>query len=557
MTPAAPSAQSSGDAALAAQERLLPFLLDPATYPHHPRSVRLIQTHSAFVFVAPPHVYKMKKAVNFGFLDFSTLQRRHHFCKREVELNRRLTSGVYLGVLPIVRVRGGLRLGGTGRIVDYAIHMRQLSARYFLDHLLERNAVDTPMLDRVIERLATFYRDQRPDPKLAEAGRIPSLRVATDENFRQSRPFIGTIVSASTTEAIRCYTESSYRRLARVFNARVREGRIRDCHGDLHLEHIHLTPRSLNIYDCIEFNERFRKVDVANDVAFLAMDLDFRGRRDLARHVTVGMATELGDDGMLRLMPFYQCYRAVVRGKVESLRSQAHAASEADRRSGAEFARRYYRLALNYAVAGTRPLVLVVMGRPGSGKSTLARALAEELGWNRIASDEVRKARAGVAADRRGTAAERRRLYSATRTNDTYRELAKAAVGQPSTAHGLVLDATYSRRKHRDALRRQCASAGIAICFVEARAPHRVMLARLRARESNPGEVSDARIEDLPMLPVTIEPAKEIPAADHIRISTHHTPDATAAKALSALARRQATLASTMPESAVAGATNR
>ncbi|MEN9676264.1 MAG: putative family phosphotransferase fused to gluconate kinase family enzyme [Verrucomicrobiota bacterium] len=534
---------SLADAALSAQERMLPFLLNPASYPHHPKSVRLIQTHSAFVFVAAPWVYKVKKAVNFGFLDFSTLKRRHHFCEREMELNRRLTSGVYLEVVPVVQVPGGYRLGGKGRVVDYAIRMRQLSARFFLDRLLERGAVDNAALDRVTARLGIFYRAQPPDPHLAEAGRIPRLRIATEENFRQSRPFIGQTLSSAAFEAIRTYTDTSYRRLARLFAARVREGRIRDCHGDLHLEHIHLTPRTLNIYDCIEFNERFRQVDVANDVAFLTMDLEFHGRRDLARHVAVQMARELNDPGLLHLLGFYQTYRAVVRGKVESLRSQAHAASEADRKAAIEVARRYFRLALNDAVAGTHPLVLAVMGTPGSGKSTLAQSLAAELGWRRIASDEVRKERAGIAPDHRGTAAERRALYATARTDDTYRVLRESAATLSATDQGLVLDATYSRRQHRDALRRDCASAGIPLCFLEARAPRRVLQQRLRARDGRSGEVSDARIEDLSVVLGNWDPPDELPAADHLRISTHHSPEATVSRALTALARRQATVA--------------
>jgi len=492
--------------------------------------------------VAAPWVYKVKKAVNFGFLDFSTLKRRHHFCEREIELNRRLTSGVYLEVVTVVHVPGGYRLGGPGRVVDYAIRMRQLSARFFLDQLLERGAVDTADLDRVTARLGVFYRAQPPDPQLAEAGRIPRLRIATEENFRQSRPFIGQTLSSAAFEAIRAYTDASYRRLARLFAQRVREGRILDCHGDLHLEHIHLTPRTLNIYDCIEFNERFRQVDVANDVAFLTMDLEFHGRRDLARHLAVQMARELNDPGLLRLLGFYQTYRAVVRGKVESLRSQAHAASGSDRQNATDVARRYFRLALNYAVAGTHPLVLAVMGTPGSGKSTLAKSLASELGWRRIASDEVRKERAGIAPEHRGTAAERRALYATARTDDTYRVLREAAATLSATEQGLVLDATYSRRRHRDALRQACASGGIPLCFIEARAPRQVLYQRLRDREERSGEVSDARIEDLSVVLGNWEPPNELPAADRLRISTQHSPETTLSLALSALARRQATI---------------
>lgn len=402
------SADAMGE--LARQERLLPFLLNPQSYPHRPREVRLVQTHASFVFIAPPFVFKVKKPVNFGFLDFSTLERRRHFCEREVELNRRLCPGAYLGVVPISAAGGGFTFGAGDAVVEYAVQMRQLTQRHFLDRVLARGAVTPRDLDRIAAALKAFYLAQHPTAAVEAWGRVDRLRISTDENFRQTRAFIGRTISRAALAAIRRFTNGFYRRNGALFAARVRGRSIRDCHGDLHLEHIHLTPGALHIYDCIEFNDRFRYVDVASDAAFLAMDLDFEGRPNLARHFVAKLAAALHDDGLPRLMDFYKCYRAYVRGKVESLHSAAPAAPEAERQASAERARRYFRLALRYAVAGSGPLVLVVMGRIASGKSTLARALGAKLGWEVVSSNRVRKELAGYPLFERSSAAARHRL---------------------------------------------------------------------------------------------------------------------------------------------------
>jgi aminoglycoside phosphotransferase family enzyme len=351
---------------LLAQERMLPVLLDPAFYPHNPERVRLIQTHASFVFLAPPFVYKIKKPVNFGFLDFSTLEKRRHFCQREVELNRRLARDVYLGVVAISWADGGFRFGAAGEIVEYAVKMRLLCEGGFLDQRLARGEVGESDLDRIVERLSDFYASQHPSAEVEAHGRIPALRVSTDENFSQTREFAGRTLSGAAYEAISSYTERCFMVHEALFEERVRERRILDCHGDLHLEHIHLTPDALNIYDCIEFNDRFRYVDAASDSAFLAMDLDFRDRPDLSRYLVSGLAGKMGDPRMGRLVDFYKCYRAYVRGKVESFHSVAHAAPAEEREACAEKARRYFRLSLRYAVAGSEPLVLVIMGRVAS-----------------------------------------------------------------------------------------------------------------------------------------------------------------------------------------------
>lgn len=534
-----PSASMRMSDELARQERLLPFLLNPRSYPHRPRSVRLVQTHSSFVFITPPWVFKVKKPVNFGFLDFSTLERRRHFCEREVELNRRLCPDVYVGVVPISVTPAGFAFGTDGPVVEYAVQMRHLTERHFLDRLLARDAVTACDLDRIVGQLRDFYLAQHPTPAVEAWGRMNRLRISTDENFRQTRDFVGRTISAAAFAAIRGFTNDFYRRHAALFAARVRENRIRDCHGDLHAEHIHLTPRALHIFDCIEFNDRFRYVDVANDAAFLAMDLDFEGRPDLSRHFVAKLAAALHDDGMRGLMDFYQCYRAYVRGKVESLHSVAHAAPEAERQASAARARRYFQLALRYAVAGPQPLVLVVMGRIAAGKSTLARALGAELGWEVQSSDRVRKEFAGFPLYERTAAAARRRLYSPLMTRQIYARLTNLAVAQARAGRGIILDATFARRRQRADLRAKLARRGVTCCFLEVQAADTVVKRRLRARELQADVVSDARLEDYDALTGLYQAPKELKGSLCVAVQTGTSPEHTVARALARLAQAQ------------------
>ena len=517
------------------QEELLAFLLDPRSYPYKPKRVQLVQTHASYVLLVPPYVYKVKKPVNFGFLDFSTLEKRRYFSEREVELNRRLCQGTYLGVVPISIRKGRLAFGEGGEVVEYAVKMRKLPEKYFLKRRLERGEVGSDDLDRIVEKLAAFYEGQATTEEIKEWGRIEKLKISTDENFRQTEGYIDLTLSRPAFEAIKFYTESFYAQMALLFESRILEGRIKDCHGDLHLEHIHVSPQALCIYDCIEFNDRFRYLDVANDVAFLAMDLDYNGRPDLARLFVSRMAQKLDDPGMLQLMDFYKCYRAYVRGKVESLRSSEPEVPELERERSLEQARRYFHLALNYAVVGSEPHVLVVMGVVGSGKSVLAVRLAQELGWEVFSSDRVRKELAGLPLYERSKGAVRSWLYSEAMTEKTYETLFQHAEKGVKEGRSVILDATFSRRLHRDRLREQLKPLGSPYCFIETWASDEVLKARLKSREGKADEVSDARFENFAALSQSYEPPHELNPLQFLLIQTKGPKEETVIEALKGL----------------------
>jgi uncharacterized protein len=266
------------------------------------------------------------------------------------------------------------------------------------------------------------------------------------------------------------------------------------------------------------------------------MDLDHKGRPDLARYFATQMASALNDEGMPRLMDFYKCYRAYVRGKVESLHSVAPAAPDEERRVSAERARGYFRLALQYAVAGSQPLVLVVMGRIASGKSTVAHALGSELGWEVYSSDSLRKKMAGFPLYERSSAAARRRLYSAAMTDKTYDCLLAAAEAQVHNGHSVILDATFARRGQRELLAKRLGKSGTAWRVLEVQASDTAVKRRLRRRQASAQELSDARLEDFTKLTALYQPPTELPASKCVKVRASGSPEQTVSKALQRLA---------------------
>ncbi|PYK36726.1 MAG: phosphotransferase [Verrucomicrobia bacterium] len=499
------------------------------------------------MFIAPPFVFKVKKPVNLGFLDFSSLEKRRHFCQREVELNRRLCPEAYLEVVPIYRTGPDFSFKADGEIAEYCVKMRELPYSWparrslgeggFLRELLAKGLVGEKEINRVISRLHRFYQSETPNPEIEQWGTPEKLKISTDENFAQVQPFVGKIISAAAFEAIRHFTNHFYVANEKLFRDRIQEHRIRDCHGDLHLDHIHLTPKATTIFDCIEFNDRFRFIDIANDLAFLAMDFDFEGKHELGNLLLRKTAREFGDPGMLKVANFYKCYRAFVRGKVESI--QATEKETVDPQAHEKQATRYFCLALRYAVSGSEPLVLVVMGRVGTGKTTVAKQLASELDWPVFSSDEIRKTLAGVPLTERTAPELRDKMYSERMTKQTYKKLLEHGLAALEAHNGVVLDATFSSWANRKLLRDACIEASVHLQVVEVDVDSSQIKHRLKARdEKTTGEISDARLEDVEKLSASYEPPSEL-GLDLIHVSANDAISDTVRAVLTGLAEKQ------------------
>ncbi len=523
-------------------DELLAFISQPASYPHRPETVDIVQTHASYVALAGSLVFKIKKPVNFGFLDFSTLAKRKHFAEEEVRLNRRLCTRIYEGVIPIYR-RGGV-LGfedvdedeenGSGDIVEYAVKMRRLESGHFLQELLAERA-EPSLLDPVIDTLTGFYNERVVRPEVTEWGRPDRLRISTDENFDQTETYVPEIIAAPAFEAIRRFTDGFYEVNRDLLERRCREGRILDCHGDLHTEHIHISSEGVCVYDCIEFSERLRYIDVANDVAFLAMDLDYIDHPHLARYVVEQIAEQMDDVDFLRLADFYKCYRAYVRGKVEALTSSEHEVPEEKRDIGRTRARRYFQLALRYAVIGSAPVVLVVMGGVGTGKSTQAAAVSDLIGVGVVSSDRVRKQIADVPLFERGDDETRERLYSDAMTERTYAAMQKNAVENARKGYPTILDATFSSAPQRRRIQDEMRNCGIPVRFVELQAAEASVRDRLSQRTDSREAISDARSDDYDMLQARFEPPTVQEGIDLLTVSSETDPSETTSNLLDAL----------------------
>ncbi len=324
-------------------------LLDPSSYPDPSQEIRLIETHISLVFLTGDFAYKVKKPVNFGFLDFTSLEKRKYFCEQEVLLNRRLAPTLYLGVLPITRKNDRISLGGEGQPVEYAVKMKQIPEDLLMDRLLQNRRVSPQMIEAVSEKLPLFYAEAETNPRIQRFAEPERIREDTDENFEQTERYIGLSIPERVYQEIRERTDRFFQTQAEVFHQRIKEERIRDCHGDLRLEHIFWGPE-IAIIDCIEFNERFRYTDVAADLAFLAMDLDYHDREDLSGFLIRSYLTRSGDEGLIHLLDFYKCYRAYVRGKVESFRLDDPNLPEGEKAGAMKRARRYFTLAHRYSL---------------------------------------------------------------------------------------------------------------------------------------------------------------------------------------------------------------
>jgi aminoglycoside phosphotransferase family enzyme len=329
------------------QKQVVEALMKPEAYDEQVGRIELTQTHISFVFLTRNFVYKVKKAVNLGFLDFTTLEKRRFFCEKELELNKRLCGGMYLEVVPINR-SNVIKIKGEGETVEYAVKMKKVPQEKMMNKLLEKNKVDNELIDRIAKIVAEFHSKAETNKRISEFGSVTIIETNWKENFEQTWRFVGKTISMKDFKFIRERVDDFMKSAVSFFQSRVEEGRVRDCHGDIHSGNIFLADR-IYIFDAIEFNERFRYSDVASDIAFLAMDLDFKGRTELSGFFVKRYVEYSGDRKLIEILPFYKCYRAYVRGKVASFKLEDPSASSGEKREATREAKAYFQLASAYA----------------------------------------------------------------------------------------------------------------------------------------------------------------------------------------------------------------
>ncbi len=471
----------------------------------------LEETHASWVFLGTSEVWKIKKPVSLGFLDFSTPDKRRAACEAEIVLNRRFAPAVYLDVVPVTVESGHYRLGGNGAPVDWAVHMRRMPAGDRADRRLETGRLLPVHLQGLAERLAEFHAHARCDAETEAFGAPAAVATNATENFSALRA--SGLLDTDPGRWVETWQTDFVRTQADRFLGRMQVGKIRDGHGDIRLQQVYFDAEGrATLLDCIEFGDRFRFGDTAGDVAFLAMDLEFRGRRDLAEIFLTAYARAAGDFDLYAVVDFYASYRAAVRAKVAWLRPDP------------DEARAYLHTARDCTRHRDSPLLLAVGGGLGTGKSTLSNRLGEMNAVPVIDSDRTRKQMLRRAPAKLGQEALWSGVYAEAQTERVYAEVLRRAEVVLRSGRSLVVDASFRRRSHRLAARQTAAQRGARFLFLECRADPEVCRARLHQRALSPNW-SDGRAEIAGEFLEKWEAVEELPADEYRVLDTSATID--------------------------------
>ena len=499
-------------------QALIAALQNPALFPHSVEGFQVIETHISWVLLTGSFAYKIKKPMNFGFLDFTDLDKRKHFCAEELRLNQRLADDLYLEVLPITGSESAPQLGGEGPAIEYALKMRQFPQSQLLSAVQARGELTPAHIDALARQIAEFHGNT---PAVAESHPLcsPQAIVAPmRQNFEQIRPLLSDAADLRQLEALEAWTEANITRLEPLLAQRAANGSIRECHGDIHLGNATLLDGEVVLFDCIEFNEEFRLIDIASDIAFLAMDLEDRGLKALSRRLLSAWLEHSGDYDALQLLNLYKAYRALVRAKV-ALFSLAHQSDAVQKAATLRQYRNYANLAESYSAIPS-PFLSITSGVSAVGKSHVALRLVEALGAIRLRSDVERKRLFGEQTEAdKGTL--RAGIYSPEATAATYQRLHQLADGALHAGFPVVLDAAYLKREQRAAAWQVAEQNGAPFLILDCQAPMEVIAAWLQQRQAEGSDPSDATLEVIEAQQAGREELSADEQAHSRRVDTH------------------------------------
>jgi uncharacterized protein len=503
---------------------LIQQMLQTDFYPHPVQEpIQLLQTHISYVFLTGEYAYKVKKPINFGFLDFTSLEKRRYFCHEELRLNRRLSPDLYLAVLPIVEKAGQYQFGVVDLVqtaAEYALQMQQFPQEMLLSHLFQDGKLTPKIVQQLAIQVAEFHASAITNPDVTAYGSVASVQQVNTNNHAISTPFVGTAQTQQQLDETRAFTTQFFEQHADWFVQRQINGKIRECHGDLHLNNVCFYQDQIQIFDCIEFNEEFRNIDVIYDVAFMVMDLEFRGRLDLANLFLNTYLEQTGDYIGAALLPLYLSMRAYIRGNVNSLALNDPAISALDKAEFLQRAQAYYHQAWDYS-RGSKGRLILMSGLSGSGKSTVARQLAQTLNAIHVRSDAVRKHLAEIPlhqrGDRGGTFGSG--IYTPEMTQKTYDALLELGVLLVQQGWPVILDAKYDRQSLRQPILEAAIAAQIPIKIVQCTAPIEVLRDRLNRRTH---DIADATADLLESQIKAAEPLTDAEKAVAITLQTDH-----------------------------------
>ena len=497
--------QEAVDQASQAQRMLVQALRDPACYPHPVGSISMIETHISFIVLTGTFAYKIKKSVDLGFLDFTTLEKRRFFCQEEIRLNARFAPQIYLDVVSIGGTREFPKVGDDARAFEYAVKMLEFPQEALADSVLAQGELTSRHIDLLAKLVAEFHARSQRSRESDGYGTPEAILASVAQNFAQIRAVPDHAANLPVLDAIEAWTRQEHTHQLLVFAQRKREGQVRECHGDLHLGNIVFLDGEPRAFDCIEFNPDLRWIDVMNEVAFVVMDLHAAYRPDLARRFLNTYLEFSGDYGGLRVLRYYFAYRAMVRGKIGLIRASQLAPGSEGQGPLQEGGRRY----LELARSGTRPgpgFLAITHGFSGSGKTRLSQPLVELTGAIRIRSDIERKRMHGISSMDHQEPGIVSGLYSAHVTESTYQRLRELAGTILESGHGVIVDATFLKRRHRDIFRDFAASARVPFSIIDFTVREEILRERITVRLDQGQDASDANLAVLDHQLATHEP---------------------------------------------------
>ncbi len=502
---------------------LIRSLQNPALYDHPAQCFEVIETHISWVILTGPYAYKIKKPLDLGFLDFSTLEKRRYYCEEELRLNRRLAPQLYIGVIAITGSPAKPALDGVDPPFEYAVKMVQFPQEAQLDRVMARGGLRPVHIDSLAQLIAGFHQRIAIAGQDTPYGSPANVYQPVEENFLHIRPHLTEPAGIEQLERLHTWSETESTRLLPFLQQRKANGFIRECHGDMHLANMALLDEQITIFDCLEFNENLRWIDVMSEAAFLMMDLDSRGASALGWRLLNAYLAAGGDYQGLRLLRYYLVYRALVRAKVACIRLGQAGLSEEEGRAAHLQYQRYAGLTESYTHPRATPLI-ITHGLSGSGKTTHTQLLLETLGAIRLRSDVERKRLFGLTPEARTVSGIDTGLYTADTSRRTYQHLAGLARTVIESGYPAIIDAAFLKRAQRDMFHDLAACLGVPFVILNYQAPEAVLRARITQRGQEGHDASEADIRVFERQLATFEPLTPEESAHTLDIVSEHPP---------------------------------